>query len=329
VTEALMDAMQVKFALVCPAFPTNRRTVYMGYLFADGVLLSESSMRHHPLTPMTDASLDRVMQSQTKRRVGLIPLDVVQLGRESIQASFEELQGQHFGLAIADAITDAHLMAIGRACQSLKLIVGGSGVAIGLPANWQMAAQPTSAFLPAPKGATAVVAGSCSEATRLQVRTFETIYPGRSWRVNPLDGLGIAQAVERAMSWATPLLGTQPVLIYASAAPEEVALAKKRLGEHEAQAWTEAVLASIALALARSGVGQLIVAGGETAGACVQALHIEAMRIGAQIDPGVPWCYASTSATGALHIALKSGNFGAADFFVRAFQQLSQKAHHV
>ena len=329
VTEALMDAMQVKFALVCPAFPTNRRTVYMGYLFADGVLLSESSMRHHPLTPMTDASLVRVMQSQTKRRVGLIPLDVVQLGRESIQASFEELQGQQFGLAIADAITDAHLMAIGRACQSLKLIVGGSGVAIGLPANWQMAAQPTSAFLPAPKGATAVVAGSCSEATRLQVRTFETIYPGRSWRVNPLDGLGIAQAVERAMSWATPLLGTQPVLIYASAAPEEVALAKKRLGEHEAQAWTEAVLASIALALARSGVGQLIVAGGETAGACVQALHIEAMRIGAQIDPGVPWCYASTSATGALHIALKSGNFGAADFFVRAFQQLSQKAHHV
>jgi uncharacterized protein YgbK (DUF1537 family) len=141
--------------------------------------------------------------------------------------------------------------------------------------------------------------------------------------------LSVAQAVERAMSWATPLLGTQPVLIYASAAPEEVALAKQRLGDHEAQAWTEAVLSSISRALARGGVGQLIVAGGETAGACVQALHIDALRIGVQIDPGVPWCYASTSEAGALHLALKSGNFGAADLFVRAFQLLSQEPHHV
>jgi uncharacterized protein YgbK (DUF1537 family) len=141
--------------------------------------------------------------------------------------------------------------------------------------------------------------------------------------------LSVAQAVERSMAWATPLLGTQPVLIYASAAPEEVALAKQQLGDHEAQAWTEAALASIALALARGGVGQLIVAGGETAGACVQALQIEAMRIGAQIDPGVPWCYASASEVGALHLALKSGNFGAADMFVRAFQQLSQAPRHV
>jgi uncharacterized protein YgbK (DUF1537 family) len=329
VTEALMDAMDVQFAVVCPAFPTNRRTVYMGYLFADGVLLNEGSMRHHPVTPMTDANLVRVLQSQAKRRVGLIPFDAVQLGSEAIQASFGTLQGQGFGLAIADAISDAHLMEIGRACHNLKLIVGGSGVAIGLPPNWQIAVQQTAATLPEAQGASAVVAGSCSEATRSQVKTFEAIYPGRSWRTNPLEGLSVAQAVERAMSWATPLLGTQPVLIYASAAPEEVALAKQRLGDHEAQAWTEAVLSSISRALARGGVGQLIVAGGETAGACVQALHIDALRIGVQIDPGVPWCYASTSEAGALHLALKSGNFGAADLFVRAFQLLSQEPHHV
>jgi uncharacterized protein YgbK (DUF1537 family) len=328
VTEALMDALQVKFAVVCPAFPTNRRTVYMGYLFADGVLLNESSMRHHPITPMTDASLVRVLQGQTKRQVGLIPFDAVQQGGDAIRARCEALQEQGFGLAIADAITDEHLMAIGRACQGLKLIVGGSGAAIGLPANWQMAAQPAAASLPEAKGATAVVAGSCSEATRLQVKTFETIYPGRSWRVNPLDNLSVAQAVERAMSWATPLLDTQPVLIYASAAPEEVAMAKQRLGDHEAQAWTEAVLSAISLALVAGGVGQLIVAGGETAGACVQALQVAAMRIGAQIDPGVPWCYSNESKAGALHLALKSGNFGAADLFVRAFQQLAQEPHH-
>lgn len=329
VTDALMDAMQLKFAIVCPAFPTNRRTVYMGYLFADGVLLNEGSMRHHPITPMTDANLVRVLQSQTKRQVGLIPFEVVQQGGAAIQSSSEDLQMKGFGLAIADAINDQNLMAIGNACQNLKLIVGGSGVAIGLPPNWQMAPLQTSASLPKATGFAAVVAGSCSEATRLQVKTFETHYPGRSWRVDPMDSMSIARAVERAMSWASPLLSGQPVLIYASATPEEVALVKQKLGEHEAQAWTEAVLSLITQELVTRGVGQLIVAGGETAGACVQALNIEAMRIGMQIDPGVPWCYAMTPGRNSLHLALKSGNFGAPDMFVRAFRQMFQESKNV
>jgi uncharacterized protein YgbK (DUF1537 family) len=327
VAEALMDAMDDDFAVVCPAFPTNRRTVYMGYLFADGVLLNEGSMRHHPVTPMTDANLVRVLQSQTKGRVGLVPYDVVQQGSTAIQANIEQLQGQGFGLAIADAITDDHLLAIGRACHKLKLVVGGSGVAIGLPPNWQISPRQTPPALPQATGSSAIIAGSCSEATRLQIKTFDATYPGRSWRVDPLEKMSVAQAIERAMSWAAPQLSKQPVLIYASASPDEVAAAKQKLGEHESQAWIEGVLSSITRALVVQGVRQVIVAGGETAGACVQALHIEAMRIGQQIDPGVPWCYAKAGDIGALHLALKSGNFGAPDLFVRAFELLP-KGHH-
>ncbi|MDR2328863.1 MAG: four-carbon acid sugar kinase family protein [Comamonas sp.] len=319
VTDALMDALGSDFSIATPAFPDNKRTVFKGYLFAGDVLLNESGMQNHPLTPMTDPNLVRVLQSQTRRKVGLIDHSVVAQGADAIRKRIAALKAEGVGIAIVDAVSNDDLLRMGPALADLPLVTAGSGVAIALPANFGLQPSNQAAALPAASGLQAVVSGSCSVATNAQVAQF--IASGRpALALAPLRMAAGDAVVREALDWARPHLAKGPVLIYSTAEPDAVRSIQAQLGVEQAGALVEQTLAAIARGLVELGVRQLVVAGGETSGACVQALGIAQMRIGSQIDPGVPWCHAaSPAAPEGLHIALKSGNFGSTDFFTKAF----------
>ena len=327
VTEALMDALHTDFTITTPAFPDNKRTVFKGFLFVDDVLLNESGMQNHPLTPMRDANLVRVLQAQSRRKVGLVDYKTVAVGEAAVRQRIEELRKAGVGIAVVDAISNGDLLRLGPALKGMPLVTAGSGVAIGLPANWALVPSPTASGLPPASGFSAVVSGSCSLATNRQVEVFQqTGQPALA-----LDVMQIARGVDvvsYALTWAKPLLEKGTVLIYTTSQPKAVKAVQDQFGVDAAGAMVENTLAQIALGLVRLGVRRLVVAGGETSGACVQALQIQQMQIGPQIDPGVPWCFAQTEAADlqglnqGVHLALKSGNFGGDDFFTRAFAVL-------
>jgi uncharacterized protein YgbK (DUF1537 family) len=316
VAEALLDALGADFSIVCPAFPQNARTVFRGHLFVGDQLLSESGMRDHPLTPMRDANLVRVLQAQSRGRVGLIGHDVVGRGDAAVRERIAALRGDGVRLAIADAIADDDLRTLGAACVGLPLLIGGSGLALGLPAAYEAAGwlQRRTAVAAAPTvgGRAAVLSGSCSTATRAQVQRW--LDDGRAaWR---LDVRALARGeplVRRALDWA----GTAdaPVLVYATATADEVAAVQAELGREHAGALVERCLADIAVGLVGAGVRRLVVAGGETSGAVVHALGVSRLAVGATIEPGVPWTVAEGRP---LALALKSGNIGGEDFFAKA-----------
>ncbi len=320
VADALVEALGCGFALACPAFPVNGRSVYMGHLFVGGVLLNESGMEKHPLTPMTDANLVRVLSRQTEGTVGLVPYATVDQGAAAIRRAMTGLKEQGRRYAIVDAVSDAHLQAIGEAAENHALITGGSGIAIGLPENFRRAGKLTVSgdpgALPEVEGHTAVLAGSCSRATLFQIGRARERIPTLQ-----LDALATPDAralAKQALDWVDGKLGAVPVLIAASAPPETVAALQAKLGREAAGALIEDALAEVAEGLVARGVRNLVVAGGETSGAVVTRLGVRSLRIGGEIDPGVPWTLAEGSGP-AMKLALKSGNFGAPDFFLKAF----------
>ncbi len=322
VGEALLDALGDDFSIACPAFPRNARTICKGYLFVGDVLLNESGMQDHPLTPMTDANLVRVLDRQTKGAVGLVDYATVRRGALATMEAFSALRGDGTRFAVVDALDDADLKTIGEACADMDLVTGGSGVAMGLPENFRrqglLEATETADRLTSIDGYAAVLAGSCSRATREQIAIMSRDHP--ALKIDPLALAKDESVAAQAIDWARPLLADGPLLIYASADPEEVQAAQAALGVERAGALVEEAMAEIARGLIATGVRRLIVAGGETSGAVVGGLGITGLRIGPEIDPGVPW----TESLGEtpLLLALKSGNFGAPDFFTKAFGQL-------
>ena len=323
VAEALMAALGADFAIACPAFPENGRSVYRGHLFVGDLLLSDSGMREHPLTPMTDANLVRWLQTQTKGRVGLLRHDAVAAGVDAVSARIAALRAEGVRIAIADAIDDSDLRTLAAACADLPLLVAGSGLALGLPAAYAargwLRPDATVAALPTVGGHAAVLSGSCSTATNAQVQHW--LQAGRpAFRIDALQlAQGTPQAAQ-ALAWAEPLLPTQPVLVYATASADEVKATQQQLGVERAGVLVEACLAEVATGLLERGVRRLVVAGGETSGAVTLALQVQRLRVGTPIDPGVPW----TQAEGRpLLLALKSGNFGSVDFFAKALALVS------
>ena len=321
VADALMKRLDASVTLFCPAFPANGRTIYQGHLFVGGALLSESGMEQHPLTPMIDPNLVRVLTAQTVHGVGLVPFVVVDQGAGAIRTALTRLADQGRRCAIVDAVTDQHLFAIGEAAALHPLLTGGSGVAMGLPENFRRAgllpARDDAAALPPQAGHAAVLAGSCSRATLGQIGLARDYMP--TLELDVLATPDAAALTAQAIAWMEGRLGAAPVLIAASAPPDRVAALQAKLGRDAAGALVETALAAVAEALVARGVRRLLVAGGETSGAVVQQLGVRTLRIGAEIDPGVPWTYAQGTGP-ALHLALKSGNFGGREFFVKAFE---------
>jgi len=331
VIEALMDVLDCGFCAVVPAFPDNERTVYRGHLFVGDVLLSDSGMRNHPLTPMTDPNLVRFLGQQlhgSKRcQVGLIDYRTVAQSSISITERIGELRAAGIAVAIADSISNDDLHHLAGALHSHTLVTAGSGLAIGLPTHWGFKPSAESARLPKAMGHRAIISGSCSVATNAQVARFIKA-GGKARLIDPLAlALNADREVEQSATWAKEEWSRdreQILLIYSTSGPEALKLAHRQLGIEHSGELVELALAKIARSLIESGVRQLVVAGGETAGVCIRALEMEQVQIGAQIDPGVPWCFGSSplNANSGIHLALKSGNFGKEDFFTRAFQML-------
>ena len=326
VTDALLQELGADFTIACPAFPENGRTIYRGYLFVADALLNESGMENHPLTPMTDPNLVRVLQRQTRSLGGLLRYDTVAKGAATVQQRIGELRAAGVTMAIADAVSDRDLHVLGEACADLQLITGGSGIALGLPENFRRAGLLTAigeaAQLPKVEGLSVVLAGSASKATNAQVAVWKQARP--AFRIDPLALARGDDVVAQALAFADGLIAEQAVLIYATATPEEVKAVQQALGVARAGHLVEQALADIARGLRARGVRRFVVAGGETSGAVVQALDVRALRIGPQIDPGVP--ATATLDAEPLALALKSGNFGTVDFFEKALRVLQGAA---
>lgn len=325
VADALMAALGADFTIACPAFPENGRTVFRGHLFIGDVLLSDSGMRHHPLTPMTDANLVRVLQAQTPQQVGLLRHDALDGGVPAARACISQLCSEGIQIAVADAVSNSHLLTLADACAELPLLTAGSGLALGLPQAYArrgwFTPQLHVATLDGLTGPSAIVSGSCSEATNAQVARWRD--EGRSAiHVDPVALFEGRQTAVAVLAQACAAMLHGPVLVYASAAPESVNAVQTKLGIQAAGELVERTLACVAKGLIQAGVRRLVVAGGETAGAVVQALGIRQLRIGASICPGVPWTQAELEGSGEpVQLALKSGNFGSVDFFAQALKQ--------
>lgn len=323
VADALLDELGAQFTIACPAFPENGRTIYMGHLFVGNALLSDSSMRHHPLTPMLDSNLVNVLARQTLHKVGLVDHRVVKRGAAAIAETFTKLRSAGVRYAIVDAIEDVDLMHMGEACAGLALITGGSGAAIGLPENFRK-----TGLLPVREGVSplrsvdgggVVLSGSCSTATLAQVERMKAEFPARAIEPAALVS-NFESTVAELVDWAGAALKNSPALIYASAPPEKVTETQTLFGRDQAGAMIEKAIAAVAQKLVERGVRRIVVAGGETSGAVVSALGIEALEIGPQIAPGVP----ATLSFGEprIALALKSGNFGGPEFFLEALAAL-------
>jgi uncharacterized protein YgbK (DUF1537 family) len=323
VTEALQDLTGNAVTIACPSFPAAGRTVYKGHLFVGDRLLSESSLKDHPLTPMRDPDLVRVLQRQTHRPVGLIDSSTVARGTAAVRAALDANQAAGQRILVMDTLTDGDLRTIGEACRDMKFITGGSGVAMGLPENFRRQGKLTACarsprMSPAP-GRSAIIAGSCSAATRRQIEVAGSAG-------SPLIRLDISaladgrQSAVQLADIAIQQAGDRPPLIYSSATPEELQIIQAQMGGPQSGDLVEETLAEVAGHLQKAGFTRFLVAGGETSGAVIHALGVRALLIGPEIDPGVPW----TQSIGGhdLAFALKSGNFGAENFFLKAWSFL-------
>ena len=323
VGEALARALGAYGVPATPAFPTTGRTVYQGHLFVNGRPLNESGMENHPLNPMTDADLQRWLAKQCKDPVGLVPWSIVRQGSGPIRQALRHAGDARQRLVIIDAISDDDLLAIGEACADLPLLTGGSGIALGLPANLiraGFASGKGSAFAGV-SGPEAVLAGSCSKTTLGQIEHHKRDHPALPVAVDAvMRGAVTPQAL---VTFVHEHAGEAP-LIYSSDSPDKVRASQDVFGREQVSHKLESLFADTARALVDSGVRRLVVAGGETSGAVVLALGLQSLSIGPEIDPGVP---ALASADGKpLALALKSGNFGAPDFFEKALTSLQGAA---
>ncbi len=321
VAQALMQDLGADQTIYCPAFPENGRTVFMGNLFVGQQPLGESPMKDHPLTPMRDSNLMRLLAPQVGGQVGLVDRPCVARGPDAVRAALRDLAGAGVAHVVADALADEDLQAIATACQDMALLTGGSALAMPLPALYRAAglidgAAQQGAAGDIAKGAV-ILSGSCSAMTRAQVAGYQ----GPKYRLDPL---ALSQwGAGSARGWLAVQPGDAAPLIYATAEPDDVARAQSELGQARAGALVEQALAELAIAARDMGKRRFVVAGGESSGAVTRALGVTRLDIGVEIAPGVPWTYANSGGE-PIALALKSGNFGAAGFFDDALRKLEQ-----
>ena len=323
----VLDALRAdagdEIVVVTPTFPETGRTVFQGNLFVGSLPLDESPLKDHPLNPMRDANLVRVLARQSRSKVGLIDLKTVTAGPAAIRSRLADLAKQGFAAAIVDAVFERDLEAIGAVALDQHVSIGASGLGLGLARGLLASgvtapAVATAAGVTPVGGCAACLAGSCSQATLAQIERAELTMP-----VFKLDTDGLicgAQEVHRALAWADQHLEQGPVLLASSAAPDQVATVQARHGRSESGHAIEQAMAMIAAGLLDRGVRRLVVAGGETAGAVVDRLDIPAFLVGPEIAPGVPVLRAIGAKPGEMLLTLKSGNFGGPDFFMDALR---------
>jgi 3-dehydrotetronate 4-kinase len=321
VAEALLDALDAPVAVVCPVFPATGRTLFMGHLFVGNRLLSESGLESHPLNPMTDADIRRWLSLQCKGDVGLVPYATVRRGEAAIAKALEAEAAAERRLVVVDAVVDEDLLAIGAAVAGHKLVTGGSGIALGLPENFRRAGElreGTATFDPI-AGPGVALSGSCSPTSLAQVKAHLANHPGLP--VTADDLLAEKLTVADAADFVARHRGKDPI-VYSSADPEAVMQAQTRHGGKIVANAIETFFGALAARLVDDGVTRMVVGGGETSGAVVSELGVDRFVIGPEIDPGVPAL--ATTRPRPIRMALKSGNFGAPDFFAKALARLGR-----
>ncbi|MDR1827941.1 MAG: four-carbon acid sugar kinase family protein [Methylobacteriaceae bacterium] len=321
VTDALLKELGENFTIIAPALPVNGRTVYLGYLFVNGVLLNESGMQNHPINPMRDANLMRLMEMQAAGKAGNVPAGVLDKGAGAVREAFAALEKAGVRYGVPDTLTEAHLNVLGEAVSDMLLVTGGSGLAAGmahaLVAQGKLQRKDASAFgAPLPGGRSVVLSGSCSVMTNKQVKLYSASAPAFHLEVERClsDAPGYAAEVAAWVDRQPQTKGAAP-LVYATEPPEALKDIQQRFGAREASDAVENLFAGLAALLKDKGFDHYIVAGGETSGTIVQSLGVSAFHIGPQIAPGVPWVRAVNIP---LSFALKSGNFGDERFFAVA-----------
>ncbi|CAI1732935.1 MULTISPECIES: 3-oxo-tetronate kinase [Serratia] len=318
VTDALLDALGESQTVISPALPVNGRTVYQGYLFVLDQLLSESGMRNHPVTPMTDSNLLRLMEAQAQGRCGLVTATEMDRGVETVAEKLRQLAQQGIRYAVLDTLNEQHLLTQGAALKNMKLVTGGSGLAIGLARQWAQPGQGSPQAAGAPQGEKAVVlSGSCSIMTNQQVTRYRQQAAAKAIDVaRCLNDDDRAAYVTELTDWVQQQAnGPLAPLLYATAEPEKLRQVQQQYGMAAASQAVESLFAGVVEQLRQQGFNRFIVAGGETSGVVTQALGIRGFHIGPCISPGVPWVRAIDQP---VSLALKSGNFGDENFFARA-----------
>ena len=323
VAEALLALTGAHLTIACPSFPAAGRTTYKGHLFVNDALLSDSPLKDHPLNPMHDANLVRVLGRQTKLPVGLVPISTIWKGEAAVREAFAAQLAAGKRILIVDTLQDEDLRIIGAACSDMALVTGGSGIALGLAANFvkagKVAVRASAAKMQAPLGRAVVLAGSCSVATRGQIAAAQAA--GLATLALDVDALAAGRQTPQALAdWALAQPAASVPVIYSSAEPAALQAIQARIGQHASGALVEGALALVAQILAGAGFSRFLIAGGETSGAVVTALGVTMLEIGPEIAPGVPWT--RSIGTPDLALALKSGNFGAEDFFLDAWDLL-------
>lgn len=321
VGEALARVLGAKGVPACPAFPETGRTVYQGHLFVGGKPLNESGLENHPLNPMSDADIRRWLAKQSTQPVGFVPWPVVNRGAAAIRRALNEASQRDECLVIVDAISEADLVAIAEASADVPLLTGGSGIALGLPKVLRAkgVAVERNVKFPGISGPGAVLAGSCSKMTLQQIETYRRAHP--SMPIDVGDVLGGRVELGHVAAFVQKHRADAP-LVFSSAAPERVKQMQDAFGQERVSHSLEQLFATVARRLVDDGLTRLVVAGGETSGAVVTALDLDAVTVGPEIDPGVPALAAHRDRP--LALALKSGNFGAPDFFDKALRMLEQ-----
>lgn len=314
VAEALADVLDAKTVIVCPAFPGAGRSVYQGHLFVNDTLLSESGMQNHPLTPMRDPDIRRVLAAQSKGAIGHVGARTVLSGASAIRACLDSLTEKGIRMIVIDALQDTDLMEIGLAAKGLTLVTGGSGAALGLARNFGIMAKAAGTWR-GEAGKCVILSGSCSIATRAQITHHKIQHPALEVTAEALFEGWITSA--SATDWVLKSDGIP--LIYSSADPTIVAAAQDKYGRNISATAFEKFFADIAVRCTEAGITKLLTAGGETSGAIVEGLSVSQLEIGPEIDPGVPALRASNN----LVLALKSGNFGTENYFDKAAKVLA------
>ena len=322
VSEALMNELKVDQTIYCPAFPENGRSIYMGNLFVGQKLLSESSMKDHPLTPMNDSNLMRILSAQVSRRVGLADRIVVNSGVNSLKEKLISLKENDVPHVIVDAVADTDLDTIASACQDMDFITGGSALAMPLAefykASGKISANDNSFMNKKLNTGSIILSGSCSEMTIIQVKNF--IQRGAAaFQLDPID---LAEnGVKKVLDWLSSQDFTKNIIIYATSDPDTVKKVQAELGVDMAGKIVEQGLSECAIAARELGIKNFIIAGGETSGAITKALNVRQLDIGIEIAPGVPWTF-SGKRNNQIALSLKSGNFGSEEFFTEALSKL-------
>lgn len=315
VTDALLDYLGESHTVIAPALPINGRSVYQGYLFVNDLILSDSHMKNHPITPMTDSSLVQLMEAQSQGKAGKVTYDVVAQGADAIASKIKALNKEGYRYLVLDAITEADLVAQGQAVKGMKLVTGGAGLAIGLAKSHQKDSEAIQDSLQKgypEQGQTVILSGSCSQMTNHQVANYGKIAPSHYLNIaRIMDDRQRTEYLNEVLRWIDDHQGKFAPMVYATSPPDVLKSVHETYGD-QASEQIELFFREVIQALKAKGYTKFIVAGGETSGAVVQALNVRGFYIGPSVAPGVPWV---KSLDGKYSLVLKSGNFGDPNFF--------------